>query len=62
MSRGEIEQIGLRGYGADLATRLGMAPDVSKKWTGAYNEAIEKAGEDIDTILWQGTGKLAKPL
>ena len=60
MSRGEIEQIG-RGYGADLATRLGLAPDVSKKWT-EFTTKIEKAGEDIDTILWKGTGKLTKPL
>ena len=60
MSRGEIEQIG-RGYGADLATRLGLAPDISRKWT-EFETKIEKAGEDIDTILWKGTGKLAKPL
>ncbi|MES2147293.1 MAG: hypothetical protein V4491_05510, partial [Pseudomonadota bacterium] len=32
MPRAEIEQIS-RGYGADLATRLGLSPEISKKWT-----------------------------
>ena len=60
MSREEIEQIS-RGYGADLATRLGLSPEISKKWT-EFTTKLEKAGEDIDTILWKGTSKLTKPL
>jgi hypothetical protein len=59
-SRGEIGEIS-SGYHTDLASRLGLPPDVAKKWVD-FTTKIEKAGEDINTVLWKRTGNLTKPL
>jgi hypothetical protein len=60
MSREEVAQLG-RSYQSDLATRLGLPPDVAKKWT-EFSMQMEGAGHEIETVFARGAVKLTKPL
>jgi hypothetical protein len=60
MSAAEVAQLG-RGYQGDLATRLGLPPDVARKWTD-FSMQLEKAGEELNTIFARKVIRLAKPL
>ena len=60
MSAAEVAQLG-RGYQGDVAGRLGLPPDVAKKWAD-FSMQMEKAGLEIETIFGRGVVKLAKPL
>jgi len=60
MSAEEVAELG-RGYRGDVAGRLGLPPDVARKWTDFSNQ-MERAGREIETVFAKGTIKLAKPL
>jgi hypothetical protein len=58
--RSELEQLS-RDYGADLATRLGLPPDIAKKWTNLATQ-MERAGSEIGAVFAKGFVKLTGPL
>jgi hypothetical protein len=60
MSAAEVAQIS-GAYRGDLASRLGLPPDVAKKWQD-FSMQMEKAGEEINTIFARKAVKLAGPL